>query len=64
MAAPLLRFLYVAIGHCGYIHSEMAIIPSLLVALLGALGSWVLSCFLYGFGELTDRMTSIGNKLE
>ena len=38
---------------------EDLILPGLLTAALGALGSWVSSLFLYGFGELIVKVTEI-----
>lgn len=38
-------------------------LTGILVIVLGALGSWVGSLTLYGFGELVDRAMSIDDKL-
>ena len=39
------------------------VLTGILVIVLGALGSWIGSLTLYGFGELVDRAMSIDDKL-
>ena len=38
-------------------------IPSIIVAVIGSLASWIGSFCLYGFGELIDKVSAIAEKL-
>ena len=54
----------IIVGGNGYSYSSgSTALTGILTIVLGALGSWISSLTLYGFGELVDRAMSIDDKL-
>ena len=53
-----------AVRSYGYTYNTgSTTLTGILVIVLGALGSWLGSFMMYGFGELVERVTNIDNKL-
>ena len=46
------------------VHSGILVVVGILFLILGAVLSWVGSFFIYGFGEITTRVTSLDEKVD
>lgn len=46
------------------IHSGILVVVGILFLILGAVLSWVISFFIYGFGEITSNVASLNEKVD
>lgn len=46
------------------VHSGVLVVLGILFLILGAVLSWVSSFFIYGFGEITSKVTSLDEKID